>query len=77
MAPLNVGPCPKQMGRDFNAVLGSRMGPKLLIFYGRSIFDFEKVYSGCMGWVYAPPLPWLPPQRYAKIRSFKHIFWRF
>jgi hypothetical protein len=27
-------------GGDFHAVLGSRMGPKLLIFYARGIFDF-------------------------------------
>jgi hypothetical protein len=30
----------KQVGGDFHAVLGSRMGPKLLIFYKRGIFDF-------------------------------------
>jgi hypothetical protein len=44
---------------------------------GRGRGDFNKgslavegVYSGCMGWVHAPPLLWLPLQIPYEIPSF-------
>jgi hypothetical protein len=30
----------------------------------------EGVYSRCMGWVHAPPLPWLPPKLLLKLEHF-------
>jgi hypothetical protein len=68
----------KQVGRDFHAVLGSRMGPKLLIFYARGIFDFGEGLQ----WMYGlgpctTPSLGCPPKDMLKLDHFSISFGDF
>jgi hypothetical protein len=68
----------KQVGRDFHAVLGSRMGSKLLIFYGRGIFDFGEglQWMHGLGPCTTPSLG-CPPKYMLKLEHFSISFGDF